>query len=489
MIEPLKDLNPCLNRIPDSIKSIHIMGVCGTAMAAVAGMLKQLGYQVSGSDSHVYPPMSTFLDNIGVNIYSDYHAENLAHAPDLVLVGNVITKKNPESQALAESGIPYISMPQALAHFFINSRKSLVIAGTHGKTTTSSMLASALYTAGADPTFMIGGILKEFDSNFRIGSGPYFVAEGDEYDTAFFDKVSKFLHYQPQVAVITSLEFDHADIFEDLEAIKRSFREFVRLLPPDGLIIANYDDPNVMDVVMNAPCPVQSYGVSQGCDWRVGRPSYASGLNRFPLYLQNTEFSEVAIKNPGLHNAMNSVAVIAIMHHLGFEKNIILQTLEQFSGVKRRQEVRGVVNDITVIDDFAHHPTAVRETLAGLKQAYGDNRLIAVFEPRTNTSRRSFFQKEYALAFDHADLALIREPAPAALIDEKDLFSSEKLAKDLARRGIDALSFAETDEILAHILTVAAPGDNIAILSNGGFDNIHTRLLENLRKKYGETAC
>jgi len=481
MTEHIKELEPLLNRVPDEVKTIHILGICGTAMAAMAGMLKKEGYSVSGSDSQVYPPMSDFLEQIGIYPFAGYHPENLSHEPDLVIVGNVITKINPEAQALAEKMIPYVSMPQALGHFFIDSRRSLVLTGTHGKTTISSMLASALHSLGADPTFMIGGILREFNANFRIGAGPFFVAEGDEYDTAFFDKVSKFLHYQPEIAVISSLEFDHADIFKNLEAIKDSFRNFVKLLPQNGLIIANFDDEHVVDIIKDAPCPVQSYGTSSACDWRIEPINYISGFTCFPLYLHNRLFAEMEIKNPGMHNCMNATAAAAVMHHIGYGADMISSSLRSFNGVKRRQEIRGIVNDVIVIDDFAHHPTAVRETLAALRQAYPDNRLIAVFEPRTNTSRRSFFQQDYITSFLEADLTLIREPVPTKKTDRDDLFSSARLARDLGDLSKHAHSFSDTDSILDFLQKSVKPGDIVAILSNGGFDNIHERLLARLK--------
>lgn len=347
------------------------------------------------------------------------------------------------------------------------------------------MLASALDDLGADPTFMIGGILRKFKSNYRIGNGPFFVAEGDEYDTAFFDKVSKFLHYRPEVAVITSLEFDHADIFDNLETIKNSFRTFITLLPANGLIIANFDDKNVVEVVADAPCPVQSYGTSADCDWHIDPISYISGYTRFPLHYKNRFFGEVEIQNPGIHNCMNGTAVAAVLHHLGYSAERVLASLRSFSGVKRRQEIRGIIGGTTVIDDFAHHPTAVRETLQALKEAYPENRLIAVFEPRTNTSRRSFFQQDYIFSFLHADLSLIREPESTKVIDENDRFSSRQLALDLHNHQKDARSFSDTDSIIDYLKVSARPGDIIAVLSNGGFDNIHDRLLTMLRERNG----
>ena len=482
MTDPIRDLNPALNKIPDSVKTIHLMGVCGTAMAALAGMLKQTGFTITGSDSQVYPPMSDFLARIGVEVFEGYKPENLDHRPDLVIVGNVIPKVNPEAQGLAVREIPYISMPQALSHFYIKNRRSLVISGTHGKTTTSSMLAASLYSAGGDPTFMIGGILQQFNSNHRIGAGPYFIAEGDEYDTAFFNKVSKFLHYRPEIAVITSVEFDHADIFDSLDDIKEAFRQFVALIPEKGLLIVNGDDGNVADVVSGARCPITTYGLGDHNYYRLADIRNMDGKSRFSLSCNRTPFAEITIRLPGVHNCMNATAVIAIMHHLGFDGKVISSALENFSGVKRRQEIRGVVNSITVIDDFAHHPTAVRETLAALKKGYPELRLIAVFEPRTNTSRRAIFQEEYSRSFDSADLCLIREPVPAKIVSNHDLFSSGKLVQELNKRGKKALFFENTEAILNYLKDAARPGDLVAVLSNGGFDNIHDRLLKLLDK-------
>ncbi len=477
----IMELDPRLNQAPDIIRHIHIMGICGTGMAALAGMLQSSGYTVTGSDSGVYPPMSDFLQKLGIQAASAYDPHNLEPRPDLVIVGNVITRKNPEAYGLAVAGIPYLSFPQALAHFFLTTRTSLVVAGTHGKTTTTSLLASALHQAGLDPSFMIGGIVREFDANFRLGGGPHFVVEGDEYDTAFFDKGSKFLHYRPHIAIITSIEFDHADIFADLEAIKSSFRKFVALLPKDGLIIAHLDDPVVAEIVADAPCEVQGYGLNPTLDWSLGAVTNDQGNTRFQAFRHGQPWAELSVRLPGRHNCLNSLAVSAVLHRIGLSPEQINASLSRFGGVKRRQEVRGIEGGVTVIDDFAHHPTAVRETLAALKGAYSGQRLITVFEPRTNSSRRAIFQQDYISAFDAADLIFIRKPIPLATIPENEQFSSDQLASDLCARGKDASSFADTDAILEHLATILRAGDVVAILSNGGFDNIHSRLLEQLR--------
>lgn len=480
-------LNPELNFAPEKIRSIHIMGICGTGMAALAGMLLKSGYTITGSDNHVYPPMSDYLQQLGIQPVNGYAAENLSHKPDLVIVGNVITKTNPEAVGLVNSALPYLSFPQALAEFFIKAKKSLVVAGTHGKTTTCSLLASALYNAGLDPSFMIGGIVAEFQANNRIGDGPFFIAEGDEYDTAFFDKESKFLHYRPHLAIITSIEFDHADIFDDISQIKRSFQKFVQLLPEKGVIIANLDDDNVVEVTENAPCTVEGYGFGEANDWVLSKIESTTNNTTYTLH-HNCNKHEIVIPMSGKHNCLNSAAVTAVMHHIGQPFSEIHRCLQLFQGVKRRQEIRGEIDGITVIDDFAHHPTAVKETLEGLKEAYRDRRLVAVFEPRTNSSRRAIFQEQYASAFNAADVIILREPVPLENVPQAQQFSSAKLADDIAKTNPQVWSFADTDGILAHLQNFCVTGDLVAILSNGGFDDIHERLLTQLRESVSNST-
>ena len=458
------------------------MGICGAGMAALAGMLQQSGFTITGSDNHVYPPMSDFLANLGITVCNDYNPQNLVPQPDLVIVGNVITRKNSEAIALSTTTIPYLSMPQALSHFYITPLTSLVVTGTHGKTTICSLLASALFSAGLDPTFMIGGIVRDFNSNFRLGNGPYFIAEGDEYDTAFFDKESKFLHYQPKVAIISSIEFDHADIFSDLDAIKQLFAKFVQLLPEDGLLIANLDDPDVAEIACKAPCPVEGYGLKPSYTWSLDDMAYADGITSFTVFHHGHKWSEMSVHMPGRHNCLNSLAVCAVMNHLGIPPREIDKGLSSFGGVKRRQEVRAIENGITVIDDFAHHPTAVRETLAALRGAYREQRLIIIFEPRTNSSRRAIFQQDYVSSFNDGDIILLREPLPLADFEPEELFSSARLVHDLrSKHNLTAMAFDTTEEILEYLATLLQKGDVVAILSNGGFDNIHTRLIEQIK--------
>ena len=472
------NIQPQLNHFPASIRHVHIMGICGTGMAALAGMLKSSGFHVTGSDQQVYPPMSDFLAAAGIPIQEGFKPENLIPRPDLVVVGNVITRKNPEAIALAELKIPYASFPQTLAHFFLRDRKSLVVAGTHGKTTTSSLLASLLHAAGHDSGFMIGGIVREFGRNFHLGSGRYFVVEGDEYDTAFFDKGPKFLHYQPHIAVITSIEFDHADIYADLDQIKESFRKLVRIMPADGCLVACLDSRDVREVVADAPCPVLGYGLAPDLDWQLVEPVVTPDGTTFAAWHRGELFGRFTSVMPGRHNALNALAVIAVLHRLGIDCQSMSRGLAAFQGVKRRQEVRGEADGITVIDDFAHHPTAVRETLLALKDAYAGRRLIAVFEPRTNSSRRKVFQQDYVSAFDAADQVVIKEAEPLKNVPMAELFSCRRLVDDLNTRDVPSRYFAATDAVLEYLAENTRRGDVIAVLSNGGFDNIHTRLLD-----------
>lgn len=473
-------LDPALNRVPVSCLHIHVMGICGTGMAALAGMLKAQGYRITGSDENVYPPMSDFLADQSIEVMAGYGEDNLNGDPDLVVVGNVIRAVNPEAVALADRRLPYVSMPQALAHFFLTGHRSLVVAGTHGKTTTSSLLATALYRAGASPGFMIGGIVEAFGRNFRLGDDEFFVVEGDEYDTAFFNKVSKFLHYRPDCAILTSIEFDHADIFKDLAAIKKSFAAFVALIPKSGVLVACMDDPVVAEIATTGDCPVLSYGSSASCRYRLHDLNVSGLQSTFCVDKDGEELGRFILPLPGLHNGLNATAVIALMDHLGFSVAAIKKGLAGFEGVKRRQQIRGERGGITVIDDFAHHPTAVRETLRALCLAWPDRRLITVFEPRTNSSRRSIFQQKYAEAFDAAGLVVVREHIPLADVAADQQFSSRRLVDDLRRRNIDAHYFPDTEAILDFLVDKARPGDIIAILSNGGFDDIHERLLSRL---------
>jgi len=444
-------------------------------------MLKQAGHEVSGSDHNVYPPMSDYLAQEGIDIRQGYSPTNLEPRPDLAIIGNVIRRDNPEAQAVEMLGIPFLSMPQAINQIFLPGKTSLVVAGTHGKTTTSSLLATLLDQCGQDPGFMIGGIVRRFGKNARLGHGPFFVLEGDEYDTAFFDKGPKFLHYAPRHAIITSVEFDHADIYRDLDHVKDSFRRLVGLMPPDGSLVAHADDPVLADVLREAPCPVARYGFSPAADWRIEDVAVRGAGTSFSVIRSGQDLGRFTFSMPGRHNALNAVAVMALLHGIGIPPSVCGPHLATFEGVRRRQEVRGVVADVTVIDDFAHHPTAVKETLAALREKYAGQRIVAVFEPRTNSSRRSVFQEQYAEVFGDSDLVWIREPVPIDSLADGERFSAARLVTALCQRGAHARLGRDTDEILARLLPELRPGDVVAILSNGGFDNIHERLLAALR--------
>ncbi len=476
-------LDPSLNFFPPHPKHIHLMGVCGTGMGAMAGLLKKAGYAISGSDAQVYPPMSDYLADSGIEVEEGYRPENLNPKPDLVVVGNVIRRDNPEALELARLAIPYVSFPQALGEKFLAGKTSLVVAGTHGKTTTASLLATMLAGAGLDPGFMIGGIVKAFQANFHLGAGQYFVVEGDEYDTAFFDKGPKFLHYQPKIAILTSVEFDHADIYADFEAVKASFARLIAIMPDDGVLIACFDDPVVRDLCQAATCKVVSYGVDHAWDWSFADMATSGGFTGFSLVLNGQAVGDFKSIMPGRHNVLNTLAVLAVFAEIGLSREVMARELAAFQGVRRRQEVRGVEGGITVIDDFAHHPTAVDETLAALKEAYADQRLVAVFEPRTNSSRRTIFQQRYAEVFSSADEVVIKEPDPLVGVAAEDHFSAAKLASDLVDQGQQASSFQDTDLILDHLLATLRSGDVVAVLSNGSFDNIHHRLLAGLQAR------
>ena len=477
------ELDPGLNRLPARVETIHLIGICGTGMGALAGMLVEAGYVVTGSDENVYPPMSDFLRDLGIKVFQGYTGDNLAHGPDLVVVGNVVTRRNEEAMGLRDLGLPYLSFPQTLRAFFLEGRRPIVVAGTHGKTTTSSLAAWLLDAAGLDPGFMVGGLLGNYGRNYRLGRGDWFVVEGDEYDTAFFDKVPKFIHYAPRIGILTSVEFDHADIYADLEAVKAAFRRFVALIPVDGLLVAWGDDSLVRTLSEASSAPVVYYGFNFGNDWRAVDLKVEGRRTRFTLTRPGRDPVDVFAPLPGTYNVLNTLAAAAALDHAGLAPERLRSGLEGFKGVKRRQEVRGVVDGVTVIDDFAHHPTAVRQTIAGIRRAYPSARLVAVFEPRTNTSRRKVFQDEYARAFDSADEVLIRVPPDLEKVEPDQRFSSERLVRDLTDRGLRAFLYEGTEGILSRLLDNVASGEVVLIMSNGGFDGLHDRLLEKLKDR------
>jgi len=465
------------NRIPEHVQSIHLIAACGTGMGALACILKELGYAVTGSDQRVYPPMSTFLKQKGIVITQGFRSENLAHEPDLVVVGNAVSKDNPEVVTMHRMGLCFCSMPQAVNAFAGQGKQIILVTGTHGKTTTSALIAWLLQAAGLSVSFVIGGILANFNSNYALGSGDYLVVEGDEYDTAYFDKGPKFMHYDPAIAVLTSVEFDHADIFKDLDQIKKAFSTFVTSLSSDTALYAFQHDTHVQSVVEAAPCNLFRYGGGGG-DWAVQPVRIDPPWTEFDVVHAHDFYGRFQSPLPGEHNLANTLAAIAVADRLHISKKIIQEGLTRFKGVQRRQEIRGIRKGIIVMDDFAHHPTAVKKTIQAIKGYYPKGRLVAVFEPRTNTSMRDIFQDIYVQAFDDADMICIREPALLKKIPSDQRFSSQQLVTDLKTRGLDANYFANTDRIIDFLAQEALSGDVILVMSNGGFDNIHERLLE-----------
>jgi len=474
-------MDPANNQIPATVKSIHLTAVCGTAMGALAVMLKALGYRVTGSDQNTYPPMSTFLAEKGITLSMGFDAAHLAHHPDLVIVGNAITRDNPEAVYLNQAGLNYCSMPQAVNHFITRDTKVLLVTGTHGKTTTASMLAWALYHLGFDPSFLIGGILKNFNSNFRLGRGPYTVLEGDEYDTAFFDKGPKFLHYDAAITILTGIEFDHADIYRDLAHVKSAFEQKMARLASDSTLIAFDADVNVDAVIPKNRANIERYGQKPGSFWQSRNETIKGYGMQFDLVQDDRSVGRFFAPLPGRHNLDNTLAAIAAVASLGIDICRINPALTLFKGIKRRQEIRGVAAGITVVDDFAHHPTAVTATITSLKP-HAQNRLLTVFEPRTHSSMRKVFQEAYARAFDMADLVLIRKPSALEKVPPDERMSAERLVAQLNQRGVAAFYFETTEAIITFVARERREGDLVLIMSNGGFDNIHQRLIETLGK-------
>lgn len=447
---------------------IHILGICGTFMAGVAVLAKQLGYKVTGSDAATYPPMSTQLEALGIKCYSGYLPENLEPAPDCVVIGNALSRGNPEVEFLFNRGLPYISGPQWLAEKVLARRWVLAVAGTHGKTTTSSLLAWILEYIGDSPGFLIGGVPENFGVSARLGKGHFFVVEADEYDTAFFDKRSKFVHYRPRTLVLNNLEFDHADIFPDLAAIQRQFHHLIRTVPSTGLIIQKNNEAAI-DEVLKQGCwtPRETFGDEES-DW------HAKSLNQegshFEVWYQGKPVGKVHWNLIGQHNVHNALAAIASSHHIGIPITLACKALKRFRNVKRRLELRGKVNGISVYDDFAHHPTAIAVTIEALRQKVGQQRIIAVLEPRSNTMRMGVHKDDLVSALGGADMVV--------LYQHKNLnWSLFKIAKSL-RHG---LVFKEVEELIGYLVTISSRGDHILIMSNGGFENIHNRLLMALK--------
>jgi UDP-N-acetylmuramate: L-alanyl-gamma-D-glutamyl-meso-diaminopimelate ligase len=461
----------------EDIKNIYLIAICGTGMAALAGLLKGAGHRVSGSDANIYPPMSTLLENAGIPVLPGYRKENITDDIDLVIVGNAVSKTNEEVQAVLDAGLEFTSFPEALSHFFLVGRKSLVVTGTHGKTTTTSLLSWVLESSGRKPGFMVGGWLKNFDNNHQVPEGDYFVTEGDEYDSAFFDKGPKFLHYRPDASILTGIEFDHADIFEDLDQIKTAFRKYVSLIRPEGFILVKHADANIQDVLGEAVCKVETYGYLEGADWRIGDYRFEAGHGFFSLSFQGEKKADFQLAMIGRHNVENAAAVAALCLRLGLTVNEINTAFKSFHGIKRRQEVVGVSKGVTVLDDFAHHPTAIRLTLEAVKEAYPGQRLWAVFEPRSATSRRKIFEQDFPDSFLPADQVVFGGIFAPGKIKEEDRLDPERVVDLIRQRGGKANFIAEVDDIVAFIAENAKSGDVVLVMSSGGFGGIHQKIL------------
>ncbi len=475
-------LLPDRNLIPNNVSRIHLMGICGTGMAALAGGLKEMGFEVRGSDRSAYPPMSTFLKKCEIPILMGFGPQNLHPEPDLVIIGNVVTRDNPEVLELAELNIPFISFPQALNHFAMKGSQRIVIAGIHGKTTTSSLVAWLLEVSGIEPGFMIGGIPKNFKKGFRLGKGRYFVVEGDEYDTAFFDKGPKFFHYSPDKLILTSIEYDHADIYACVEDIIANFRKLVSLVPPQGHIVANIDDSNVMDVIAQAKCIVVTYGTSNEADFKLDHIQTGEGRSFISIRGPGGKRLRLATPIYGTHNLLNLTAAVALTSAMGLPEQEILRAASTFQGIRRRQEKVEDIKGILVLDDFAHHPTAVKETISAVKEAFPQKRLVAVFEPRSNSSRRNVFQEEYAKSFFQADLAMIPEPTMLDKIPPAERFSSKRLVKEINNSGTEAYHCPDASGVLRLLLEKTRSGDVVLFMSNGDFGDLPRRFVNALKQ-------
>jgi UDP-N-acetylmuramate: L-alanyl-gamma-D-glutamyl-meso-diaminopimelate ligase len=456
---------------------VHLSAICGTAMASLAGLLRERGHEVTGSDENVYPPMSTQLEALGIPIRSPYAESNVPADADLVVIGNALSRGNPEVEAVLDRRQRFTSLPALLAEEFLRPRRSLVVAGTHGKTTTTALVAFLLERAGRDPSFLIGGVPVDFARSYRLGGGDHFVVEGDEYDCAFFDKRPKFVHYLPEVAVIGNIEFDHADIYPDLDAVRTAFVRFLNVIPRRGLLLAGTHSPVVAELLPLARCRVETFGLHEGADWRAVEVRPEGEGTRFRLLRQGTDQGEF-VGPPGEHNVRNALAALGVAAAVGVGPEAARPALEAFGGVRRRLEVRGRARGITVYDDFAHHPTAVRATLQALRERQtAGGRLVAVFEPRSYTARTRRFQEEFARALSTADRAIVAAAHLPGKIPEGERISEEGLVASIRDQGSEAAFLPGVEGIVAELARSLGPGDQVVILSNGGFGGIHDRLL------------
>ena len=464
---------------------VHFVAVCGVGTGSLAGLLRQQGYRVTGSDENVYPPMSTFLAEIGIDILPGFSEAHLGEGPDLVVIGNAVSRGNPEAEAVLRRGIPYVSLPQALGRFLIDGKHSVVVAGTHGKTTTTSLMSWVLVAAGLDPSFFIGGIPVNFGSGFRSGGGAWVVMEGDEYDSAFFDKGPKFLHYQPERVILTSLEFDHADIYRDLEHVKDAFRRLVEIIAPGGGLLVCDEAVHAREILDGATCPVLSYGVGESADWRAMDVRAAGGRMTFTPCYNGAAEGAVEVPLIGRHNARNALAVYATAREIGLSPSVVRSAMASFRGVRRRQETVGEAAGVLIIDDFAHHPTAVADTIAAVREAWPGRRLWAVFEPRSQTSRRRVFLTEFTRALARADRVVLPDLYHPEKIPEEERLAPAELVHCINRHRGDraACHLAGVDEIAAVVVRDAVEGDVVLVMSNGSFGDLPHKIVAGLGRR------
>ncbi|MGZ4814510.1 MAG: UDP-N-acetylmuramate:L-alanyl-gamma-D-glutamyl-meso-diaminopimelate ligase [Terriglobales bacterium] len=457
-------------------KHIHLIGICGTAMASLAGMLKLRGFRVTGSDAAAYPPMSDFLASLEIPVAQPFGEKNLEPGPDLVIVGNAISRGNVELEHVLDARLPFQSLPHVLHDEFLRGRDVIAVAGTHGKTTTTSMLSWIFHVAGRDPSFLIGGIAENFASSFRVANGANFIIEGDEYDTAFFDKGPKFLHYFPDSVILTSVEFDHADIYKDLDAVKTAFKRLVNLVPRRGRIVAWDGSANVEECLAKAFAKVERYGFREGSPWRAVDVQFRADHTSWRVLRDDQPWGEFEFALAGEYNVLNATAAAVLAAGYGIPVEKIAEALRTFKSVKRRLEVRAEVNGVTIIDDFAHHPTAIAQTLKALRTRYHGRRLWAVLEPRSNTLRRNVFQRELVEALSLADHVVIASIFKPEAIPEHERLHPQDVIDNLNRNGNPARLLSGADEIVDTIVPELEPGDVVAILSNGGFGGIYEKL-------------
>lgn len=458
-------------------------------MGSLAGLLVEAGHEVRGSDGPLYPPMSTQLAELGVPLFEGYKPANLSWRPDRVVVGNICKKDHPEASAARDLGLQLTSFPALMSELFLNKRHSLVVAGTHGKTTTASLLAHALAHSGRAPGFLIGGIPRNFQKSYSLGQPPYFVVEGDEYDTAYFDKRPKFVHYRPQTALLTSVEFDHADIYPTMAEVERAFAMLLELIPSDGRLVVCGASESALRLSRKAHCAIETYALEDddapAHDWLGKIEEREGSQQRLAIFHHGNLMGRVTVPLTGRHNMQNALAVWVILAGLGLRTEEIVAGLSSFAGVKRRQEVRGCAAGVTIIDDFAHHPTAIRETLDGLRGVHGPGRLIAAFEPRSATSRRSVFQRDFVSALAAADHVVMADLYAPDNIPVAERLNPAAVVADLQAQGHDAHFFKQGDEIFTHLLDYCQNGDTVVIMSSGSFGGLHDKLLKALAARPG----